>query len=71
MTSLPVFLCDYYRSYGWGGFEEIYTLCFANTEQEALGLILTEYPNTKANYWAIREQCSDKLDILEITTRSN
>ena len=70
-TSLKVYLCSYYRSHGWGAFEEIYAICFANTESEALGLLLTDYPQTDTYYWSIVEQASSSLGVLEITGRTN
>lgn len=71
MNGLPIFLCSYYKSYGFGAFDEIYAMCFANTEQEALGLILTEYPKTDVKNWSIVEQFSDTLSVIEISSRSD
>lgn len=71
MKPLKVYLCSYYKTYGYGGFDEIYVMCFANTESEALGLIITEYPKTTASGWSVIEQISDTLGVVEISSRTN
>lgn len=71
MKNLPVFLCSYYKSYRFGGFDEINAICFANTQQEALGIIITQYPETDTDKWNIMEQYSEVLAVSEISTMSN
>jgi hypothetical protein len=51
--SLNVYIANYYKSYGYGAFDELVTVVCANTETEALGLVLEENQNTVANGWTI------------------
>ena len=41
----------YYKDWGWCAYDEEECIIIANTEQEALGFALQEYPDSIAEYW--------------------
>lgn len=52
---MKCFICRYYKSYGYGAFDEYGYVTFANTTSEALGLCLEQEGNTSADNWDISE----------------
>ncbi len=51
---------------GCGPVYDIRTVVVANTEYEALGLLLTDYPMTYAKDWEITEVSAYQLKVYEI-----
>jgi len=68
---LKFFLANYYRSYGFGGYDNIYCTVVANTESEALGLLIEQYVKTDAKYWCVWEPDCSKISVDEISNNSN
>lgn len=65
------FMCYYYRSYGYGAYDDIMCITTANTESEALGLVLQYYPETQATYWGIGETDCSTIGVEHISNNSN
>lgn len=52
---LKVFIGSYWETWNYGGWAEEVCTVVANTENEALGLLLEEYPNLKTSCWYVTE----------------
>lgn len=68
--SLKVFTASCNDRWGYGGFEEVDTIVTANTEEEALGLVLTAYPKLTDN-WVVEEVQTERLEVQLISHRSS
>ena len=52
---MKCFICKYYKSYGYGAFDEYVYITFANTETDALRFCLEQEGNTSSSDWDIVE----------------
>ena len=68
---MRLFHGNFSKSYGWGAFDEHDCIIIANTEEEALGLALTHYPETVADGWSFEEISTDKLLCYPVSSRIN
>jgi len=68
--ALKVFTAEYNETWNYGGYETIHTVVVANTESEALGLVLTCYSNLPNN-WSIEEVDTSKVRVEEIERTSS
>ena len=65
MTDLKLYHADYYKSYGYGAYDEEQELIAAHTEAEALGYALDHYPETTAEGWTITKLETDKPGVVD------
>jgi len=68
--AMNLYHAEYYKSYGYGAFEEYNYIIVANTEGEALGLALQEQDNTTVESWCITEIDSHNVNATLIHERS-
>lgn len=68
---MQVYHGSYYKTYGWGAYDEHNCIITANTPEEALGLALTHFPETTADGWWFDCLPTDTLLCHHISTRSN
>lgn len=52
---MNVYNCYYYKAYGYGAYEEYDAIIVANSESEALGFALTEFPTTIGAQWQVEK----------------
>lgn len=52
---LKAFVANYSQHWPYGGYEYITCTLSANTKSEALGLVLTTYPESLPSCWFIEE----------------
>ncbi len=52
---LKSYIAEYWESGVNQGYQEVVCSVVANTESEALGLVLAEYPNLNSTCWAVKE----------------
>lgn len=57
---LKPFIGSYRDSWAYGGYENIDVFIAANTESEALGMILEQYPTKTTKCWSIQEMHLDE-----------
>ena len=52
---MKVYKASYYQSFNYGAYQEHERIVVANSENEALGLVLEDEQNTLAKHWDIEE----------------
>ena len=63
MKALKVYLGNYYTKY-----QDMSLAVVANTESEALGMVLSEYLDTKAKHWSFEELDSTEAGVYFISS---
>jgi len=71
MPNLTLFLFSYYDHWAYGGFEMKEIAVVANTESEALGMILDKYPETTPTKWCHNSVDMTRPNIIELSERSS
>ena len=68
--ALKVFTAEYNETWNYGGYETIHTIVVANTESEALGLVLEAYSDLPDN-WCVEEVDMSKVRVEQIERTSS
>ena len=68
---LKVFSASYYETGPWGYWKDGDAVVVANTETEALGMLLQEDSDTKANYWSLEEIDTNKAGVSDMGMTSS
>jgi hypothetical protein len=65
---LKAFVGEYHEVWAYGGYHKIICTVVANTESEALGLLLEKYPKLP-DHWCVEEISLDKPAVIELSDR--
>lgn len=68
---LKLFHASFSQTWSYGGYEYEDCIVCANTEEEALGLVLEHKPDSQARYWSITELDTTKVGVEEISSSSS
>ncbi len=68
---MNVYRGSYSNRWRYGGFHDREVIVVANTESEALGLVLEDYPDSKAECWSVDLIDTSYPSVMETYERSS
>lgn len=68
---MNVYNASYDDYWNFSGYEEIECIVIANTKEEALGLVITEYDDLPVKNWEINKIDNTKLKVMTLRYHSS